>query len=440
MQRKVDKLLTAVCAGNLLSVERLLSLSDIDVNVPGSDGKTALFHAITKNCLDIVAFLKEKGADVNQMNYLSNYRDYSRQLLSCDEAPLVTAARMQRTKIVEYLLLHGALPDAQSHCHVQHSIHTVADRTSLHYACELRDLEMVRILLKYGASPNIGDRQSDMPIHVASRCKKCSLQGDILLSLCKAGSALDSKNKMDCHPLYLAAFYGCSTKVKYLISFGAKIDQSCERESSYGTALHIAAMKDRGRLAALLISEGAQLNILNAAQYTPLQLNINAHSRSEIASLLIYHGATMCGVDKYGFSLMASCINNMRLDCENLARLMVYAGYNLDQDRWLCKDNELQENDNTQKYDIDIPNVSIPPGRVAILCDWLKYMRQTPYFLTDLCRITIRKSLVGHSRGSSFVPLVSCLPLPIALQKYIYLKDLLENPSLYETNMVDRSQ
>ena len=75
--------------------------------------------------------------------------------------------------------------------------------------------------------------------------------------------------------------------------------------------------------------------ILNCAGLTAVQLNVAVHSRSEVAPLLVYHGARMDARDRHGRTLLAAAIHNVRLDCESLAVLMVQAGYDLRHDLWL---------------------------------------------------------------------------------------------------------
>lgn len=378
----------------------------------------------------VVHLLLKYGANIHQASFVSYHRDFvGSQLSCCDEVPIITAARVGSVDIVLTLLEAGANPNVQSLCHAHNGgMKVTNDKTALHFACEHADEEMVILLLRYHASVNIHDKQKELPLHIAVRCKQCPKQNSIIKALCSRCSDVNAVNKIECSPLYLASFYGCNTKVELLLSHGANIDQCSERESSYGTALHIAAVKDRSALACLLISLGAKLALRNGQQYTPLQLNINTHSSSEIALLLIFHGANMDGVDKFGYTVLGACIRNMRLDCERLARLAVCAGYDLRQDKWLhLMDNDHTTREATQCEISDIPEIPIPSGRVLKLCRWLRLRQANASALTDLCRIVIRKVLSTSVDGCSIVARVEQLPLPTSVKGFLLLKELTED-------------
>ena len=392
----------------------------------GCNGKTALFHAISAQHTKVVHLLLKYGADVHLSSFVSHHRDFvGSQLSCCDELPIITAARVGSVDIVFTLLEAGANPNVQSLCHAHNGgMKVTNDKTPLHFACEHSSDEMVILLLRYNAKVNIRDKQNELPLHIAVRCKQCPKQNCIIKALCSHYSDVNAVNKIECSPLYLASFYGCNTKVELLLSHGADIDQCSERESSYGTALHIAAVKDRTPLAWLLISHGAKLALRNGLQYTPLQLNINTHSSSEVASMLIYHGASMDGIDKFGYTVLGACIRNMRLDCERLARLAVCAGYDLRQDKWLhLMDDDKQGTTRCQGVMSDKPEIPIPSGRVLQLCQWLRQRQTNASALTDLCRVVIRKVLSTSVGGRSIVASGEQLPLPTSLRGFLLLKE-----------------
>lgn len=232
------------------------------------------------------------------------------------------------------------------------------------------------------------------------------------------------------------------------------------RDSSYGTALHISAMKDRFSLTQTLISHGAKLSQQNGLQYTPLHLNINSHSKSSIAPLLIYHGVDASGFDKFNYTVLAAIIRNMRFDCETLAKLLVYAGYDLKHDIWLLppkdessdnftesdsktennienenkqrSNSESSESDSSAILPIECPSVPIPAGRIAYLCDWLREKQCNALTLTELCRIVLRHYLSELTEGRSIVASIILLPLPTAIKDYVGLRDLMCVENLHQ--------
>jgi len=259
--------------------------------------------------------------------------------------------------------------------------------------------------------------------------------------------------------LYLSALYGCTANVEVLLRHGASVNSGCSTAGGHGSALHVAAYKDRLELASLLVAHGACVNHVNAPGVTPLQLNVAVHSRSEIAPLLVYHGARMDGRDRNGRTLLATCIHNLRLDCESLAVLMVQAGYELRHDLWLdpdyshhrlvdfdqdAFDSRPAANDRVpatrpssrsgvrNRSDLAstrpgvssvVPPATIPEGRVRRLCDWLRAKQETPRSLSEACRVVLRRHLSECTGGQTIVQSIYRLPLPTAIKNFILLKD-----------------
>lgn len=438
-----QKFLKACSSSSKLNeIKDLFERHVIDVNLSGNDDKSALFHAINARSLSIVEFLVRNGSDVTKKSFVFIRSDSSAvNFESCHEPPLVTAARIGSTEILRCLLIHENIGcnNANERSEVpSHSVIRSSDEkkmygsSALHFACEAADVEMVKLLMSYGADVNIRDElKVEIPLHLIVKCKTsiCNVQCEILEILCKSGANVNLINKKGCSPLYLASLYECTSKVKILLSFGANVNDCSERES--GTSiLHLSSFKDQLLLASLLINNGIQMNNLNGNGLTSLQLNINTHCRSDIAFLLIYHGSQMDGFNKNDKSLMASCINNLRLDCENLSAFMIEAGYNLNQDLWLVPQElrqiyrDLDKNNMaTDSSADDVPDVNVPEGRVKRLCDWLRLKQMNPRRLSECCRRIIRCRLSLCVEGRSIVGRIRCLPLPRTLLRFILLKD-----------------
>ena len=213
----------------------------------------------------------------------------------------------------------------------------------------------------------------------------------------------------------------------------------------YGSGLHIAAYKDFLSLAVVLVNGGANLNWKNSAGLTPLQLNVSVRCKSNIAALLIFHGAflndkvpskpdtpTSFTNKNDGMSLLSKIISTPRLDCESLAILMVQAGYNLNQDHWLIPnidmDNPLLESspEGIQNLVTRLKSSVTSPAekRVSKLCKWLRYKQQSVRSLMEMSRTVIRNCLVVCSGGKSIVSSITKVPLPFALKNYLLLKNI----------------
>ena len=231
--------------------------------------------------------------------------------------------------------------------------------------------------------------------------------------------------RISCSPLYLASFYSCVEKAEILLLYGADPNMLCTRCNSYGSALHIAALKNNHALAERLIAYGTNLDMQNSQGSTPLHLNICFNNKSSVASLLIRHGARMNGADRFSYTLLAVVIRDMRLDCETLARLMVFAGYTLARELWLYPPWHEVTRDDVTRDDVipTVPHVPIAAGRVETLCEWLRQMQRNPHQLSDLCRISIRNVLSIQTGGKSIADSIVQLPLPISLKDFVALKE-----------------
>lgn len=444
-----EKFLKACKSGKVYEVEKLFSCHTIDVDAFGRDHKTPLYNAICSRSLPVVRFLIKHRADVCKKSFVHFRLDCSAvNFESCDEPPVVTATRAGTPEILRCLLQRGCNANQHPELPISHKTPVkVEGASALHFACEAPDSEKVRLLLSYSADPNAEDRKCERPLHLAVRCKAavCEVQREIVDLLCKCGANVHAPNKKQCSPLYLAALYGCDAKVELLLHYGAKVGSGSGRDCKYGSALHIAAYKNHLNMAALLIRNGAKINYVNTAGYTPLQLNIITHSKSEIAPLLVYHGARLDVCDRSGTTLMASCISRLRLDCESLAVLMVQAGYNLSRELWLIPEelrSDFCEDQDSEMVPF-VPEVTIPEGRVRRLCDWLRRKQCTLRSLSELCRIVVRCHLSRCVGGRTIVASIKQLPLPAALINFLLLKDRsgknIEDAILYFLQNLERN-
>src|SRR2546430_9739370 len=92
-----DFLQVAAFKGDLPEVEKLVRQGH-NVNHAFGDGSTTLTGGIRGRRYDVVRFLLANGADVNKRSWLS------------DETPLMVAANLGDTEMIQLLLDHGADP------------------------------------------------------------------------------------------------------------------------------------------------------------------------------------------------------------------------------------------------------------------------------------------------------------------------------------------
>ena len=146
--RRFDELYAYIYRKDLITLGAMLG-SNPSVNIRDADGRTLLMHAVLAEeaSLMVVKFLIERGVDVNAV-------DSDQQWTA-----LHFAARDQNRDIVKTLLESGAHPEPLD----------TFGNTPLWRAVMNRapDLELVRLLMDFGADPRRKNNTGISPIDVA---------------------------------------------------------------------------------------------------------------------------------------------------------------------------------------------------------------------------------------------------------------------------------
>ena len=136
----------AAKSGNLEQVILLVE-QGVDKNqVGGKFGDTASSAAAENNCLAVVQYLVEQGADTEIADVMG-------------WTPLIDASRHGHLEVAKCLLEHGAHTDKAT----EHGM------TSLHYAAMFGHLEIAKLLMNYGADLNAKNNGGNMPIEMGYR-------------------------------------------------------------------------------------------------------------------------------------------------------------------------------------------------------------------------------------------------------------------------------
>lgn len=114
----------------------------------GHTGETPLHYLAVESCLEAVAFLVERGADVNTQD-------------SCGHTPLLDAASLDHGDMVRFLLAHGADPNLQNRSG-EAPLHCVARSARENSAL------IARLLLNAGADPALVEICRDTPADIAA--------------------------------------------------------------------------------------------------------------------------------------------------------------------------------------------------------------------------------------------------------------------------------
>ncbi len=184
--------------------------------------------------------------------------------------PMRAALTMGHLEVARFLLEHGANVDAKDW-----QGYTPLQSFS-------RDVEVMRLLLDFGADANVRNLASWALLHNAA----CNGDYELTRILLQHNADVNVKGFMDLTPLHYASEEGHVEVVRLLIEHGANIAQ----DTPFGTPLHMASRQGMLEVVRLLFAHGADV-------HTPSELNNTAFQEasvrgfSEIAQLLLDHGA-----------------------------------------------------------------------------------------------------------------------------------------------------
>jgi ankyrin repeat protein len=249
-------LVEAARTRDMQKVQALLK-DQVDVNVRGSDGGTALLWAVHWDDLHTADLLIRAGADVNATNeyrvaplsvactnrnpvLVKRLLDAGAQpdiASAAGETPMMTCARTGSADAVKALLARGADVNA---------VEPALKQSALMWAAAERHANVVRLLIERGADVRAATRHGFTPLHFAAR------EGDIEIArmLVAAGVDVDIVSKAD----------------PSLKGRGPAYDAM---RSDGSTPLLVATVRGHATVARFLLEHGADPNVLTAG-FTPL--------------------------------------------------------------------------------------------------------------------------------------------------------------------------
>jgi ankyrin repeat protein/L-ascorbate metabolism protein UlaG (beta-lactamase superfamily) len=264
----------AALKGDLAMVKDLLAKDPALLHVKGRNEKAPIHWAAQGGHIAVVKYLLSRGAAIDDLNIQK-------------ETALVYAAEGGHLKLAELLIAKGA----------NVNIKTTLDASPIHYALWSGKTDMVKLFLKKGSDFKFTRDEGFTLLHEAAGGESLEIV-DLLL---KKGLAADMKTGFGATPLHYAALHGTPEIVSLLIKKGADVNAVSQngwwplglaagrgnlqktamllaagakpdiRDQDSGlTILHVAAAKGFGKISAMLIEKGADVNAKDPHGRTPL--------------------------------------------------------------------------------------------------------------------------------------------------------------------------
>ena len=266
-------LLFAVRHGDIATV-RVLLAAGADVLDKRPDGATPLLVAVINGHADLVDLLLEKGADPNveggsteltvpgvrarpmELKYrklTNSERDsegvsrgniFGRPLHAAVHvanwhiSDQFIAVQMDRMRVITALLEHGA--DVNGRIRMEEPRWSgaryrrhLAGATALLFAAKSADVEVMRLLLEYGADPTINTDENITPLMAAAgiawasnqdRASESQVLEAVKLLVDEQGADVNAVSDLGETAMHAAAYRGANSVVQYLFDKGAKLD------------------------------------------------------------------------------------------------------------------------------------------------------------------------------------------------------------------------
>lgn len=230
------------CRNGYLEVAKLLLQFRANPNTKDRNEWTLLHCAERNNHLEIMTALIERGADVNAEG--DNQR-----------TPLHNAVVDGHLAQVKILLNAGANPNTPDRLR----------NTPLILAADNGNIEIIQELLNYKADVNLKDKNSSAPLHFAASYGHC----DALTALLDKGAPIDEEDKDGSRALHFAVENGHLDVVKLLLDrpSPANIDLTDRFKLS---PLHLAAQYGQTEILTFLIERGAKIEEPGDEGWSPL--------------------------------------------------------------------------------------------------------------------------------------------------------------------------
>jgi ankyrin repeat protein len=333
---KMPPTLGAVFGNKIQCYEKLLKAGS-DVNALSHDGNSPLIIATMLNQKEIITLCLQNGADVNYAN---------------EEFTATDHALKHGVELVQLFLKYKPNLNRQS---------PKLGYTTLHFACEYDNLDVIKCLLEYGADTKIKSKELMTPLLVAlmNSNKEIALElieadpsvindcmyetpsklspiivavkenfDEVIRALIKHGAHLYN-DECDTTPLHIAATKGLDSIVTTLIEFGASVNR-CDAKGELPLCLAV----DNVSTVKILLDNSADVNVKNKSALTPLHF---AAFRGKLDSVeeLIKRGANIDAIDE---SNLTPLFYSIQAKHPEVTKFLLEKGANVDDgEELLCQ-------------------------------------------------------------------------------------------------------
>ncbi|KAL9580436.1 MAG: hypothetical protein Q9212_004495 [Teloschistes hypoglaucus] len=281
-----------------LAIVRLLLESGIDMTIPRNSHVNALHMACFGGQRELVGILLEHAS---QKLDPPRFKDFINQRNHHGKTPLFDASDTNRSAIVEMLLDCGA----------DYTIAKADDITSLHVACHKPYRDLVSKMLAHIS------RNSD-PVSFKAFLDRQDQKGKTALletaemnrfnsmrTLLEHGADFLITDHVNFSALHYCAFRGHMEAVKVLLEYSSKSSPDIlarfvnqQSTTNRRTALHDAVAKGHNEIVQLLLESGAEPNVYDKEERSPLHLAIRK-GREDLAIQLVQHARKFVDQDKF---------------------------------------------------------------------------------------------------------------------------------------------
>jgi ankyrin repeat protein len=272
----------AVCGGTELDEKAAFVLkkgANLALGVPPDDNFRAISWAACTGDEAMTKFLLSKGADVGFPPTIY------------DESLLRDAIKGGSKAVVGLLLDNG----------VTMAIQDTLGGTGLDVAARLCDLDIAKLLIERGVGLSSQTRYGETALYCAAGAAQDEVAKKEMVELLLRSGADPNIGAVSCDysvPLHIAAANGCQSIVLSLIAHGAYIDAAMPDGR---TALSFAVTAEDESMARLLIDNGASVGVVDSCGVTPLHVATETPEEPMVA-LLLDNGANVNAQDDDGWS------------------------------------------------------------------------------------------------------------------------------------------